>query len=248
VFRRLTVRDGCDKCSENDGVLADTDPDPRVRAHFNSILEDVEFDSCLAPVRVSTSGRFLLRDVRMNGGDELFPCDGPRFTSANGANRVVVHLEQSRIEGCRRGIRFGRGADGLISDSRISGGGLRGIRAASTSRVSVEGTTIEGNGGSGSTEAGFGGVALVESAAVDLGGGQLEIDGVTVTSAGENSLCWNLAPDDSRRDLDNATPTAVAARANWWCSEGSPAPRIAGAADFSDFLTRAPLRVLPDSP
>lgn len=243
VFRRLTVRDGCDKCSEGDGSLGDTDPDPRVEAHFNGILSDVDFERCRTPVRLASSGRFLLRDVRMTGGDREFPCDGPRFSSGSEATRVAVHLERSTIEGCRRGIRFGRGADGILRDTRIAGCELRGLRAAASARVSVEGCTIEENGGSGSTEDGFGGVAVVGSAEIDLGGGALEIDGGTVRSAGENSLCENLGPDGSRRDLDNATPTSVFAIGNWWCSADSPADRVVGPADFEPVLDRAPLRV-----
>jgi len=247
VFRRLTVRDGCDKCSENEGALADTDPDPRVDAHFHSILSDVEFSRCRTPIRVASSGRFLLRDVRMIGGDEEFPCDGPRFSAGTDAERVIVHMQRSTVEDCRRGIRFGRGADGLISDSRIADCELRGLRAASNALVSVEGTTIENNGGGGSVEDGFGGVAVSGSAVVDLGGGTLEIDGKMVSSAGENSLCFNFGPDGFWRDLDNATATSTPAVGNWWCSTGSPANQIVGEAQFAPFLGRAPLRVRPDS-
>jgi hypothetical protein len=156
-------------------------------------------------------------------------------------------MQESTIEGCRRGIRFGRGVDAMISDSRIADCSLRGLRAASNARVSVEGTTIEDNGGGGSTEDGFGGVAVTGSAMVDLGGGTLEIDGQVVHSAGENSLCWNFGPDGSWRDLDNATPASVDAAGNWWCSTGSPADQIVGSAVFEPYLGRAPLRVRPAS-
>ncbi|MFN2425434.1 MAG: hypothetical protein ABR587_03190 [Candidatus Binatia bacterium] len=247
VFRHLEVHDGCDKCSENDGALGDTDPDPRVENHYNAILEDVDLDDCLQPVRVATSGRFLLRDVRMHGGDDSeFPCDGPRFT-ASGGEQVVVHIRESSVEGCRRGVRFGGGTGGIISDTRIAGSALRGLRAASTARVSVEGTTIEGNGGSGSTENGFGGAAVVESASIDLGGGQLIIDGTAVRSAGENSLCRNFGPDGKRRDLHNAKTLLVPAVGNWWCTPDSPASRILGSAAYTPWLDRAPLRMRPAS-
>jgi len=245
LFRRLTVTDGCDKCSENEGNLADTDPDPRVDAHFHSILSDVEFSRCRTPIRVASSGRFLLQDVRMIGGDDEFPCDGPRFSAATDSEPVVVHMRRSSIEDCRRGIRFGHGADGVISDSRIAHCSLRGLHLASNARVSVEGTTIENNGGGGSVEDGFGGVAVTGAAAVDLGGGALEIDGQTIGSLGENSLCDNFGPEGWRRDLDNATTSSVDAVGNWWCSTGSPADRIVGEAQFEPYLGRAPLRVRP---
>ena len=247
VFRRLSVRDGCDKCSENGGVIADTDPDPRVAAHFNAVLEDVDFEACRTPVRVASSGRFLLDHVQMHAGDPEFPCDGPRFSSSNLADRVVVQMRDSSVEGCRRGVRFGLGADGVLTDTRIADCDLRGLRVAGSARVSVEGTTIESNGGGGSAEGGFGGVAVVAGGLLDLGGGTLEIDGTVLHSAGQNSLCANLEPDGNRRDLENAGGVAIAAVGNWWCSRKSPLDRILGLADVEPVLERAPLRVRANS-
>jgi cysteine-rich repeat protein len=246
VFRDLVVRDGCDKCSENEGLLATTDADPRVPGHFHAILSDVDFEDCATPVRVTATGRLLLDGVRMaGGGDDEFPCDGPRFSSSSGSERVAIHMKDSLIDGCRRGIRFGNGADGVIADTRIAGSGLRALRIAGNARVSVEGVTMEGNGGDGSSETGFGGAAVLGQGRLDLGGDTLEIDGGSVTSAGENSLCFNVAPDGSDRDLDNATATSVSAELDWWCSLASPAPQIVGPADFDPVLERAPLRYRP---
>lgn len=245
VFRDLVVRDGCDKCSENHGDFANTDADPRLDTHYNAILERIRFEGCATPVRVSTSGRFLLRDVVMTGGDDGFPCDGPRFTAASALDRVVVRLERSTIEGCRRGLRFGLGAEGVVLDSRIAGAGLRGLRVASNARVAIEGTTIEDNGGGRSTESGFGGVAVLADGLVDLGGGALEIDGALVPSAGENSICANAGPDGLAREIDNATANTVPAARNWWCADAPPDARIVGAAATAPVLGRAPARVLP---
>ncbi len=245
VFRNLVVRNGCDKCSENHGDFARTDADPRLDTHYNAILDGIRFEGCATPVRVSTSGRFLLRDVVMTGGDAGFPCDGPRFTAASASDRVVVRLERSTIEGCRRGIRFGLGAEGVVLHSRIANGGLRGVRVASNARVSVEGTTIDGNGGGRSTEPGFGGAAVLAEGLLDLGGGALEIDGAIVTSAGGNSICANAGPDGFAREVDNATANTVPARGNWWCSASSPDSRILGPAATEPQLDRAPAGVIP---
>jgi cysteine-rich repeat protein len=246
VFRDLVVRDGCDKCSENEGLLAATDPDPRVPGHFHAILSDVDFEDCATPVRVTATGRLLLDGVRMAGGDDdEFPCDGPRFSSSSASERVAIHIKDSLVDGCRRGIRFGNGADGVIADTRIAGGGLRALRVAGNARVSVEGVTMEGNGGDGSSETGFGGAAVLGQGRLDLGGDTLEIDGRSLSSPGENSLCFNVAPDGSDRDLDNATATSVSAEQDWWCSLASPAPQIVGPADFDPALERAPLRYRP---
>jgi cysteine-rich repeat protein len=246
VFRDLVVRDGCDKCSENEGVLATTDPDTRVPGHYHAILEDVEFEDCATPVRVTATGRLLLDGVIMTGGaDQDFPCDGPRFSSSSASERVAIYMKDSLVDGCRRGIRFGNGADGVLTDTRIANGGLRALRIAGNSRVHAEGVTMESNGGDGSSEAGFGGAAVLGQGTLDLGGGSIAIDGVTRTSAGDNSLCFNVAPDGSDRDVDNATATSIDAEANWWCSLGSPAAQILGPADFDPALERAPLRYRP---
>jgi cysteine-rich repeat protein len=243
VFRNLVARDGCDKCSENQGVLADTDPDGRVPEHYHAILDGVAFEDCATPVRVTATGRLLLDGVSMKGGgDEDFPCDGPRFSSSSSTERVAIHMKDSLVDGCRRGIRFGNGADGVLTDTRIAHGGLRALRIAGSSRVFAEGVTMEANGGDGSSENGFGGAAVLGEGTLDLGGGSILIDGVTRTSRGDNSLCFNVAPDGSDRDLDNATATSVDAESNWWCSLSSPAAQVAGPADFDPALERAPLR------
>lgn len=241
VFRDLVVRDGCDKCSESTGALADTDPDPRVPEHYNALLERVDFDNCLTPVRVSSAGRYLLDGVTMKGGNAEFPCDGPRFSSTGPAGDLVVEIRDSSLTGCRRGLRLGASTDAVVRDSVIRGCALRGIRAAATSRLSVEGTTIFGNGGSQSSETGFGGVVAVDGAVVDLGGGSVVIDGVATTSAGGNSICDNLDATGARLDLASGTPEAVAGAAgNWWCTLDPLADRIAGPAVVDPVLTRAP--------
>ncbi|MFN2377255.1 MAG: hypothetical protein ABR538_12010 [Candidatus Binatia bacterium] len=244
VFRRLAVRDGCDKCSENGGSLEDTDPDPRVPRHFNAVLSDVDLEGCRTPVRIATAGRFLLRNVTMRQGDSSPACDGPRF-SASGSSKVEVHLEGSTVEGCRRGIRAGRGVDAVIRDSRVAGCDLRGLWVASGARVSVEGSTFEGNGGGRSSESGFGGVAVVGDGRLDLGGGELEMEGALVRSAGQNSICGNVGPDAKEREVDNATAAPVTATGNWWCSAASPPQGIFGPVLLEPWLTRAPLRIRP---
>jgi cysteine-rich repeat protein len=243
VFRRLSVRLGCDKCSENGGSIADTDPDPRVPEHYNGILRDVDFDGCRAPVRVSSAGRFLLDGVTMGSTDSAFPCDGPRFTSASGSDVVALDVLRSTVANCRHGLRLGRGAQASIRDSRFSSCRLRGLRLASTAKASVEGTTFDSNGGGGSSEGGFGGVALVGSdASLDLGGGELTLGGRTVRSAGANSLCDNRAPNGSRREVETDAAVTVPAAGNWWCSASPWADRLVGPVETTPLLGRAPLR------
>jgi hypothetical protein len=86
---------------------------------------------------------------------------------------------------------------------------------------------------------------VLGQAELDLGGGSLPIDGESVSSGGDNSLCFNVDPRGLDRDLDNATATPVAAQQNWWCSLGSPDAQVAGPAELDPALTRAPLRYRP---
>jgi cysteine-rich repeat protein len=241
TFRHLSVRDGCDKCSENTGSIAATDPDPRLAAHYNGILEDIDFNRCRTPVRMSIAGRFLLRDLRMRGADSEFPCDGPRFTTASADHRLVIRMEDSVVEGCRRGLRFGGMTEGILRGNRVVGGGLRGLRVAGSSLVSAEGNAFLFNGGEGSSEPGFGGVAILDNAGVDLGGEARMIDGRIVRSGGRNSICSNLGPDGADRDVEGSTGVRVSARGNWWCGSRSPADRVLGAVDVEPILDRAPL-------
>lgn len=246
TFAHVTVRRGCDKCSENTGTIADTDADPRVTGHFNAVLKDIDFDTCLTPVRISSSGRYLLDRVNMAGGTAEFPCDGPRFSSTGVPGELVVTIRNSRVTDCRRGLRVGTNSHAVLQRTAIRGSGLRGVRAASTARVSIEDSTIERNGGEGSTEDGFGGVAAMDGAALDLGGGSIEIDGALRTSAGGNSLCGNLDAAGLPQDLFNGvTNAAVSATANWWCSVDPATNRIAGAAQVLPVLTRAPDAYIP---
>jgi hypothetical protein len=241
VFRSIVATDGCDKCSQNDGGGAATDPDPRVREHYHAILEDVEFRGCRTPVRVASSGRFLLERVHMTSEGGQFECDGPRFSSDSDATRATVEMRGSVIEGCRRGVRFGRGGEGLLRSSSITGCTLRGLRAGAGSSVSVESTSIVGNGGEGSAESGYGGVAVEDGGAIDLGGGTLVIDGAEVHGAGGNTICGNRAPDGSDREVDNAGAATLAATQNWWCSAQAPTSHVVGPVAFDPVLERAPL-------
>lgn len=241
VFRDLHVRLGCDKCSENGGLIESADTDPRLREYYHSLISDVEFESCRTPVRVSSSARMLLERIHAYVSDPEFPCDGPRFSASNDETSVEIRMRESRIENCRRGVRLGRGVGAVISDTEIRGCGLRGVRAAVSARASIEGSTIVGNGGQGSGENGFGGVAAVGGGRIDLGGGTLEIGGQEVYSAGGNSICSNLNPNGTPREVENDSDSPAEAVGNWWCSTQSPADRLLGLVDVEPRLTRAPL-------
>lgn len=239
VFRDVVAVDGCDKCSQHVGVVSETDPDERLSEHYNGIFESVEFLGCATPLRMAASGRFLLRGLDMTPAAG-FPCDGPRFSTDSPSASLFVRMEDSLVAGCRRGIRFGGSARGVIADTRVEGCRLRGLRAAGSSRVSSWRSAYVGNGGDNSTEPGFGGIAVLDSAQVDLGGGATEVNGAIVRSTGENTICANVGPGGAGREIENATGASVAAEANWWCGKAPPFARLVGPVDSVPFLVRAP--------
>ncbi|MBI5503313.1 MAG: hypothetical protein HY899_00815 [Deltaproteobacteria bacterium] len=240
VFRNLEVRDGCDKCSQNSGSLATTDTDPRVREHYNAIFSNIDFIGCRTPLRMAQGGRFRVEDARMGpGADGSFACDGPRFSGA-APGGLVVEMRRSTVTSCRRGVRFGRYAAGILDGNSIQACALRGVWAGGNARVSLSANDVRANGGKGSSEYGFGGVAASGDARVDLGGAGLDIDGVTVVSPGANSICDNYEPGGARRDVDNVSTGVVAAEDNWWCTKESPSLRVNGPVDVMPYLERAP--------
>ena len=240
VFRDLDVRDGCDKCSQSSGDAAATDPDPRLDGHYNAIFSNIDFVGCRTPLRMAQSGRFRIEDVRMvPGADGSYSCDGPRFSGV-ALGSLVVELRRSTISQCRRGVRFGRYATGVLEGNSIHDCGLRGVWAGGNAIVSLSSNDIRANGGEGSAEAGFGGVAALGGAMMDLGGGSLDIDGSVMVSSGSNSICDNHGADGARRDVDNASSAVVAAQGNWWCTKDSPSLRVTGPVDVMPYLERAP--------
>ena len=239
VFARLLVRDGCDKCSQSFGDMALTAADPRLRSHYNAIFRDVAFEGCQIPLRMTDGGRYLVERTRMTGGDDTaFDCSGPRFTAPAGQT-LVVELRDSLIEGCRRGVRFGGAAQALLSKTTVVGSRLRGLLFSNTARGRVADSVIVGNGGYGSAEQGFGGVAVSGAASVDLGGGSVVIDGDASPSAGRNVICNNLGQDGSLRDIHNLTVATTDAHGNYWCTP-EPSLRCQGLVGHEPFLSEAP--------
>jgi len=240
LFRHLAVSDGCDKCAQSAGSVAATDPDPRLGAHYNAIFSDIDFLGCRTPLRMAQGGRFRIEDARMGPGtDVAFACDGPRFSSAK-PGALVIEMQRSTISDCRRGVRFGRYAAGILEGNSIRTCALRGVWAGGDAQVSLSANDIRANGGKGSSEYGFGGVAAVGNARVDLGGGSLEIGGASVVSRGANAICDNYRPEGIRSDVDNASSGVIAAEDNWWCTKDSPSLRVAGPVDVMPYLERAP--------
>lgn len=218
VFRRLLVRDGCDKCAQSAGRVADTEGDPRLRGHFNARILDTRFEGCAQPLRLAEGGRWLLERLEMVGDeDDVFECTGPRFSTPV-EWPMAVYLRDSLLEGCRRGLRIGGAAEAHLFGNRIRASSLRGVRAGGEARVVLAANRIEGNGGAGSSESGRGGVTAVDGAEVDLGGGGALVEGRAAASGG-NRLCGDRSADGHSLEVEAIGSRPVHALGNTWCSE-----------------------------
>ncbi len=232
VFSDLVIRRGCDKCMQSFGDLADTDPDPRLDSHYNGIFRNIDFIGCAQPARMTDAGRYRIERSRLlplplatpwSTPDRLFECSGPRFSSGL-PGELIVHIADTEMSGCRRGIRIGGQAAAVLTRNRISNAMLRGVLATGESRARLESNVIVGNGGEYSAEAGEGGVSVLDSAHVDLGGGAVTIDGETLSSRGLNVICANVDRALAPRQLENRSTNPVSALHNYWCGrETEPA-------------------------
>jgi hypothetical protein len=219
--------------------MALTDTDARLRSYYNATFRDVEFLGCAQAVRTTTGGRFLFEGMSILGLDDpLFACTGLRFTST-AADDLVVEIRDSLVSGCRRGVLLGGDAEALIYRTRIEGCALRGVLAAGSSRARLWENTVISNGGSGSSEQGFGGVAVSDQARVDLGGGHTTIGGIAGTSPGRNVICDNHGPGGAPLELDSRGVSPVTATQNYWCTADAK-PRIVGAVQIAPILETLP--------
>jgi hypothetical protein len=188
---------------------------------------------------MTDGGRYLVERARMTGGaGTMFGCSGPRFTAPSGQT-LVVEMRDSLVEQCRRGIRFGGVAQGVVSKTTVVASALRGLLFANSARGRIADSVIVGNGGYGSSEQGFGGVAATGAAHVDLGGGSVLVDGDETSSPGRNVICNNVMLGGSRADVQNLTAEAISASGNYWCTL-EPALRFAGSVVHEPFLDVAP--------
>lgn len=227
VFRRLTVRKGCDKCSQSVGNLADTAKDPRLREHYNASFLETTFEGCRQPLRMAQGGRWQLERLKMypSRSDPAFDCSGPRFSSGRGVP-MFVYLKDAVIDQCSRGLRFGAQVTGLVRDTTIAHSAVRGVRLAADATVLLANNRIVDNGGTFSSESGSGGVSVQGAARVDLGGGGLAIEGVPVTTGG-NALCRNRRHRDETTNIENQSSQTVYALGNQFCTS-SPYETVTG--------------------
>ncbi len=244
LFRNVEVDNGCDKCIQHAGnVSLITETDPASNDYYNAVMEDVILVDCKKPIRLAAGGRFMIRGLDVKEGQSSYDCDTVEFTvSASDAlvNPLYVYLEDSSIEGCAAGLKIGGSAEAVLLRNTIIGNDRRGVLLKRNVRVSLAANIITGNGGTTSSELGFGGVAVSTSDSgddprVDLGGGSLAIDGRTISSPGYNTLCSNTDAAGNLRDIDNRGPNEIKAELNWWC-DTDPSDQVSENPGTVDYL------------
>jgi len=240
IFAGIRARLGCGKCMQNYGDFAATASDARLRTHYNAILRDSVFTDCQQPIRTTNAGRYLIESTRMEGfyASGMFRCLGPRFTSGVGDTQVV-HITGSELDGCDDGVRIGGNVGALVWGNTLVNNEFRGLLANANARVAMWDNVVRGNGGLANSEGGLGGVGILNTAQVDLGGGSLVIDGEAVSSPGRNILCENVSPQATPREVHNVTATTVSAINNYWCTT-DPQSRVTGLVATHPFLTEEP--------
>jgi len=230
VFRDVSVNGGCDKCLQLYGDSSLAVGQVGEPGHYNAVFERLLVGNCVQPIRTTAGGRFLFSDSVIAGSrSDRWSCDGPRFSSGPGDGQSV-YLDGLLLANCRRGLRVGGEVGAVVSNSIIYGSELRAVLASADSSLLIADSMVIDNGGGGSAEAGFGGVALVDNAAVDLGGGEVTVDEKLQGSGGGNLLCRNRGPAGQLLDLQNngSAGQVVSASSNLWCID--PVSSVEGAA------------------
>jgi hypothetical protein len=222
-----TFTNACDKAISLYGRNVATSSGFDLVMENNTLVNAIT--SISLPGGADRGGRFLIRGNTFTQEDpsSLWRCDNVTVRSTS-----VVHFEDNRIEGCKRGLRAKDEAHLIATGNEIRGCGLRGAWIYGNARAHFEGNTIEGNGGASGSNSYYGGIALSASATVDAGGGSLVLDGVTRSSAGGNTLVGNRGPSTPALDLHNTTSGTVKAEGNCW-GDADPSDQVQGPVDWT---------------
>jgi hypothetical protein len=239
VFRDNVIRNACDKALQLYGrdIAATQHLDPSSGDYWDVRVLDNTFIDCKQPIRTTRRGRIQVRGntFQEENPGTLFGCDGPRFEGSG----VAVYFEGNLVDGCRRGLRVNEDVDLIATGNTFRGNVLRGALVRGSSRALFEANRFEANGGGGSSEAFYGGLAVAESASVDAGGGSTLLDGVRRSSAGANVFILNEGPSDPELDLHNVGGSLVKAEGNYWGGT-EPVGRVTGDVDYTPWLTEEP--------
>jgi hypothetical protein len=237
TFAGSTVLDNCDKGIQLYGRDVDTS------SGYDVEVLDSTFVNVSQPIRGTQTGRFLVRGntIRQDAGvPSLFRCEGPRFDGFGSA----VYWQANVVDGCARGLRIAGRTHLVMTDGNtFRNNRVKGLllydNANGSPRGHVQDSTFTNNGGTTSSETGFGGIAVKGSAQLDAGGGSLVLDGVARTSLGRNTFDRNRSATDPTLDLDNLSTGTVLAESGWW-GDTDPSDQVTGTVDWSPPLSGPP--------
>jgi hypothetical protein len=178
-------------------------------SYGGGIVEGNTFVDTAQPIRSpydNTSGSpvYIRQNTFKTNSSDHSKCNGPHIDG-----RYIVFFEDNQLE-CRRGLRVGGRTEVVVRNNSFIGNRTVGLEVREQAVASVSENVISDNGLSpGSTPPG--GVVILDSARVDLGGGSASIGGRVFVSPGKNRIQGNNTFDV--RNLSNAT---VSAKHNCW--------------------------------
>ena len=177
-------------------------------SYGGALVEGNTFTDTAQPIRSpydnSNGGPIYIRKNTFTTNGDKSTCNGPHIDG-----RYVVYFEDNQLN-CRRGLRVGGRTEIVIRRNVIQGNSRVGLEIRENAVASLSENVISTNGLSpGSTPAG--GVVILNSARVDLGGGSVSIGGQLIVSPGKNRLQRN-----GTFDVRNLSGGPVSAKHNCW--------------------------------
>jgi len=161
------------------------------------LVEDCEFVNCAQPVRAGGKrGTHTVRNCVFNGTSS-----GPRFSG--GAEGMLILFENNQVNDAKYGLRVYGSVQTIVTENYFENNSQNGIYVYDKATVSLEKNNFLSSGNIG--------ILLEDSVLVDLGGGEVSIDGKSITSGGENVLKGSKS-----KDLVNNSVFEAKAENNSW--------------------------------